>query len=222
VLLVGGLEPVLALLHVGVARLRGIGDEERVLFGEPVHVGARGEVVGVLGATVEHDDQGHILPGVAAGNVELVRTGPRAVGVRPVDETASLGLWYTPLRWPLDASGQRVRLRDGPRGRVGPTAGRASGFRRASLGLSDNPGGDVYRSVVQTSQLLRRYERATEGAAEGTLDRGGRLVEVSLPRESRGFGDAAVMPLCIWSFIDSFLYGLWIRSSSADFTAGLA
>jgi hypothetical protein len=51
-LLVRNLEPVPALLHVGVACLSGIRDEECVLLGEFVHAGARSEVVRVLGATV--------------------------------------------------------------------------------------------------------------------------------------------------------------------------
>ena len=81
-LLVRGLEPVPALLHVGVARLRGIRDEEGVLLGELVHAGARGEVVRTLGATVQHYDKRNGLPAVTARDVQFVGAGPGAVGVR--------------------------------------------------------------------------------------------------------------------------------------------
>src|ERR671915_418316 len=85
-LLVRGLEPVPALLHVGVTCLRGIRDEEGVLLGVFVHAGARSEVVRALGAPVQHDDQRDGLPGVAARNVQFIGAGPSAVGVRALDE----------------------------------------------------------------------------------------------------------------------------------------
>src|SRR5215207_11737577 len=72
-LLVRSLEPVPALRAVGGGGLRGIGYEEGVYLGERVHAGARGEIVGILGTAVEHDDQWHRLPGVTARDVQLVR-----------------------------------------------------------------------------------------------------------------------------------------------------
>ncbi len=61
-LLIGDLELVPTLRHVGVLGLCGIGAEEGLLLGEHVHVDAGGEIVGVLSTTVEHDDQRCRLP----------------------------------------------------------------------------------------------------------------------------------------------------------------
>src|SRR5687767_9802270 len=43
------------------------------------------------GLWVQHDDQGHGLPGVAAGDVKFVGASPGAVGVRTLDEASYLG-----------------------------------------------------------------------------------------------------------------------------------
>jgi hypothetical protein len=72
-LLVGRAEPVPAFLHVGRAGLPGIGDEAGMFLSRRVHARTGREVVGGLGAAVQHDDQGHGLATVAAGHVELVR-----------------------------------------------------------------------------------------------------------------------------------------------------
>ncbi len=84
--LVRGLEPVPSPRAVGGGRLYGIGNEEGVLLGDRVHVGACGQIVGGLGTAVEHDYEGHLLPHVAAGNVQLVGARPGSVGVGPLDE----------------------------------------------------------------------------------------------------------------------------------------
>jgi hypothetical protein len=66
-------EPVPALLHVRRSGLPGIDHQAGVFLGRLVHARARGEVVGRLGATVQHDDEGHGPAGaVAARHVELV------------------------------------------------------------------------------------------------------------------------------------------------------
>ena len=56
-----------------------------MLLGERVHARAGGEVVGRLGAAVQHDDQRHRLAAVGAGDVELVAAAPgvAAEGSRP-------------------------------------------------------------------------------------------------------------------------------------------
>ena len=76
-LLVARAEPVPALRRVRGRRLRRIDDETGVLFGERVHARAGGEVVGRLGAAVQHDDQRQRLPAIAAGDVELVGAAAR-------------------------------------------------------------------------------------------------------------------------------------------------
>ena len=83
-LLVARAEPVPALRGVGGGGLGRIGDETGVLLGERIHPRAGGEVVGRLGAAVQHDDQRDRLATIAAGDVELVvaASGLVAVGSR--------------------------------------------------------------------------------------------------------------------------------------------
>jgi hypothetical protein len=55
--LVAGSEPVPALVRVRARRLRRVENEDAVLLRQLVHPRADGEVVGVLGAAVQHDHQ---------------------------------------------------------------------------------------------------------------------------------------------------------------------
>ena len=55
--LVGALEPVPAGRRIGARRLLRIGDDEAELVGERVHPRSDGEIVRLLGAAVQHDDQ---------------------------------------------------------------------------------------------------------------------------------------------------------------------
>jgi hypothetical protein len=71
-LLIAGIEPVPAPLRIGRLRLRRIGDQAAVLLGERVHPRAGGEVVGRLGAAVQHDDQRRRITPTGARDVELV------------------------------------------------------------------------------------------------------------------------------------------------------
>jgi hypothetical protein len=79
-LLVTGVEPVPAFLHVCRLGLTRIGDQERLLLGHFVHPGACGEVVWVLSAAVQHDHDREGLTRVTAGNIYLV--APTSCGVR--------------------------------------------------------------------------------------------------------------------------------------------
>jgi hypothetical protein len=185
-LLVGDLEPVPALLHVGVARLRRIGHEEGVLLGELVHACARSEVIRALGATVQHDDQGNGLPGVAARDVKFVGAGPGAVGVRTLDEASSLGdatgCEFSGLRTrrALHAAGEQGRPRSRPRSH----ARAAYDCTPPVLGSFSYETRDYLYRLVHVAGILlcRRGERDPEGA----LDSGGCLVETALLRETRG------------------------------------
>ncbi len=83
-------EPVPASRWIGARRLSRIGDDEAVLLGEAVHPRAQGEVVRVLRAAMQHDDQRQRAALRVAGDIDLVvpRTrfageGPREIG-RPV------------------------------------------------------------------------------------------------------------------------------------------
>jgi hypothetical protein len=73
----------------GPGVLHGIGDEEGVHVCERVHAGTGGEIVGVLGTAVEHDDQGCRLPGVAARNVQLVGAGSGLICIGTLDVLSS-------------------------------------------------------------------------------------------------------------------------------------
>ena len=81
-LLVLRLEPVPALGDVGRGRLGRVGDQAAMLLGQLVHARAGGEVVGRLGAAVQHDHQRQCLPVIGAGHVELVGAAAGLVAVR--------------------------------------------------------------------------------------------------------------------------------------------
>ena len=80
-LLVLRLEPVPALGDVGRGGLGRIGNQAAMLLGQHVHPRAGGEVVGRLGAAVQHDHQRQSLPVIGAGHVELVGAAAGMVAV---------------------------------------------------------------------------------------------------------------------------------------------
>ena len=134
-LLVARVEPVPALLGVGGGRLRRVGDEEAVLLGERVHLGAGGEVVGRLGAAVQHDQQRRRLLPVAerARDVELVGAAAGLVAEGPGEELRAVRHRVGPaLEEPLEEVAPSVRhLRRSRRGRGWTSIRR----RLARLGL---------------------------------------------------------------------------------------
>ena len=65
-------KPVPALRGIGGLRLDRIDDETPALFGGEVHARPRGEIIGRLRASMQHDDQRARLIVESAGNVELV------------------------------------------------------------------------------------------------------------------------------------------------------
>ena len=78
--LVGEIEPVPASRGIGARRLFRIGDDEAQFVGEAVHARADGEVVGVLRAAVQHDDQGNRAASGALRNIDLVVPGAGGAG----------------------------------------------------------------------------------------------------------------------------------------------
>ena len=74
--LVGGIEPVPARRGVGGRGLSRIGDQQTIRFGDGVHVCPGREVVGVLLAAMQHDDEAAWSVGRGGGDIEFV--GPRA------------------------------------------------------------------------------------------------------------------------------------------------
>ena len=89
-LLVAGAEPVPAFLRIGSLGLAGIDDQAAMLLGERVHPRAGGEVVGRLGAAVQHDDQRHRLAAMGAGDVELVAAASGLAAEAPGHELGAL------------------------------------------------------------------------------------------------------------------------------------
>ena len=79
--LVTGREPVPVPARVRRGGLLGVGDEQCLTLGQVVHAGGGGEGRGVLGAAVQHHDQGHGAAGVAGGDVEPVAAGAGGVAV---------------------------------------------------------------------------------------------------------------------------------------------
>ena len=89
-LLVLRLEPVPALGDVGRGRLGRVGDQAAMLLGQHVHPRAGGEVVGRLGAAVQHDHQRQCLPVIGAGHVELVGAAAGLVAVGSGEEPGAV------------------------------------------------------------------------------------------------------------------------------------
>ena len=134
-----------------------IGHEEDLLLGECVHPGSGGDVVGALGAAVEHDDQGHFLAYVATRDVQLVRTGSGPIGVGSFDEA--------PPRRNHGRIGLSLPFGPGMSGNPGNPPGMVKGMPSGTV--SDKPSGMVNgtlpksratRSVVARwpAQVLRQ------------------------------------------------------------------
>ena len=87
-LLVVVLEPVPAARRVGALRLRRVEHKKALFQRRLVHAGPGGEIVGVLRAAMQHDDQGQGARGRRRGDVELVIARGRAFTVAAGDELA--------------------------------------------------------------------------------------------------------------------------------------
>ena len=70
--LVRDMEPVPACCLIGAHGLPRIGDDEATFFREPVHTRPHCKVVGVLSATVEHNQQRQLTAILLAWDVDLV------------------------------------------------------------------------------------------------------------------------------------------------------
>jgi hypothetical protein len=71
-LLVARIEPVPAFLRIGGGWLRGIRDKEDPLFGKLIHPRAGREIVGGLGAAMQHHDERELLATVLTWNEGFV------------------------------------------------------------------------------------------------------------------------------------------------------
>ena len=197
-----------------------------MLLGERVHARAGREVVGVLGAAVQHHDERHRLPGVALGDVELVRAGAGRTAVRTREEPLIVpnvggpgGLGERASGRVLHAAGAQVRARlEQVRPKAGAQAGALPGGGRALPGPPDEVGGHVYGGV---EPVCHGGARRRTAVAEGALDEGRRLVEAAFLRQACGLGHARLYVLVDHLPLRSGHEDL-ILPASADFTAGLA
>ncbi len=95
-------EPVPALLRVGRGGLRRVRHEKAVLLRERVHSRTGGEVVGRLGAAVQHHDERKPFAGPVGGKVELVGARPGCVRVGLRREGGAVGKGIGGRPWNLD------------------------------------------------------------------------------------------------------------------------
>ena len=84
--LVGRLEPVPAAHGIGLPRLLRIGHQEAVALGQPVHAGADREILGILRAAVQHDDERARPLGQAGRDVEPVVAAAGGAGDGAAEE----------------------------------------------------------------------------------------------------------------------------------------
>ena len=86
------LEPVPAERRIRVLALVRIGNEKSMLLRQVVHAGSCGEVVGILRAAMQHDDQWAASDGMMTSrNVELVASPSRDAGIGPVQVLSAVG-----------------------------------------------------------------------------------------------------------------------------------
>ena len=86
--LMGGRKPVPARRGIVGGALLGIGYQQAVRFGKRVHVGADGEIIGILLAAMQHDDEAAFLR--SRRNIELVAARAMRAGERTCQELRSL------------------------------------------------------------------------------------------------------------------------------------
>ena len=89
-------KPVPAACRIGRTRLGGIGDQQALGFGGEVHCGASGKILGILLASVEHDDEPART--MAGGNEQPVVARAGARGDATLQEGSALGQVQRPCR----------------------------------------------------------------------------------------------------------------------------
>ena len=172
-LLIARVEPVPAPGGVGRLGLRRIGDEERLLLGEIVHPRAGREVVGRLGAAVQHHHEGQRLSVVAAWNVELVRAASRRIGVaalvepRAVRQRSARGPPGRGIRRArADRIAHRSRSRAAPRASAaGQPRRRRAGGRHPMAGSTPLPGEGGTMSMIAVPEPAPRAGRRAPASA---------------------------------------------------------
>ena len=182
-LLVARAKPVPALGGIGGRRLGGISNQAGVLFAERIHTGAGREVVGRLGAAMQHDDQRQRLSAIAARYVELVGAGAGLVAV-------GLGQPLRVLRNDVERRRPRLlRPRPQPRPRAGQAASNGGG------GVAHGGGARRLASKRAEQQGRRIGEPASAGEADrldachGSTTRSRRGLSVLEPGRACSRGD---------------------------------
>ena len=92
--LVGGIEPIPALLHVGRAGLGRVCDQAGMDLSRDVHACSGGEIIRRLRAAVQHDDQRNGLPVIAGRDIQFVGTRSRLVAERQGQEVGGLAAGF--------------------------------------------------------------------------------------------------------------------------------
>ena len=105
-------EPIPALRDICAQSLLGIGDEEAMLLGEVVHPRSGREVVGGLGAAVQHHDQCALLIIALGGNVEFVFPRTSRVRIGRCCERGSFRRLRTGMETLLEGFGHRSNAFD--------------------------------------------------------------------------------------------------------------
>src|SRR5579884_4099509 len=87
-LLISKLKPVPAPRGVGRRGLLGVGHEERLLFGQPIHVRGSCKINSILSTAMQHNHQGNCLPCRAVGDVELVGAHSCCIAIGSIDKAS--------------------------------------------------------------------------------------------------------------------------------------
>ena len=179
--LVGGREPVPALVRVRArAPAPGRGRRSPRACGQLVHSRAGGEVVGVLGAAVQHDDQRQRLAVEAGRREQLERAGSGRAGEAAGDEAAGR----------RDAVGSRDTVGDR---RLGVVAARATRF--SSYGSVPRKFVCTRNTSPPTTRLRsRKYGSVTDAVIELRRCASTPLIPALMPVPIRFF---SLMPISI-------------------------
>ena len=201
-----------------------------MLLGQPVHARAGGEVVGRLGAAVQHDQERQGSAAMVAGDIEPVAPGPGCVAVGAGEEPRTLGQGLGCRPW-LEQPAQ-IRPGTGLAQTVEEAAerfgqmGMGRPFGRRGVRHLDRVGGEIDGPLRPVRGWV-----GNRRAAQGALDELHGLGEPAGAGEARGLDHVGMQGVGHGiGFLSAAgrakeggeAHGQRIRSARAAFTAGLA